>query len=182
MTESHTCMLDEGPLKIRLAGIVNESVTDGPGLRIALFFQGCEHYCPGCHNPQTWPFQRGNEYAVAELLRQLPDTPLIKGVTLSGGDPFYQPEAAAIIAREFHNRGKNVWAYTGFTWEELQNSGDSARINLLLHCDVLIDGPFVQSLRSLTLNFCGSSNQRLILVKESQEAGKIIEWKPYDKG
>ena len=170
-------MLEEAPLKVHLAGIVNESVTDGPGLRIALFFQGCEHHCAGCHNPHTWPFQGGSEYKVTELLRQLLDTPLIKGITLSGGDPFYQPEAAAIIAREFHIRGKNVWAYTGFTWEELQNSRDSARINLLSQCDVLIDGPFVQSQRSLTLNFCGSSNQRLILVKESQQIGKIVEWR-----
>ena len=170
-------MPEEALLKVRLAGIVNESVADGPGLRITLFFQGCEHQCAGCHNPQTWPFQGGSEYKVTELLCQLPDTPLIKGITLSGGDPFYQPEAAAIIAREFHNRGKNVWAYTGFTWEELHNSRDSARINLLSQCDVLIDGPFVQSLRSLTLNFSGSSNQRLILVKESQQIGKVVEWR-----
>jgi len=175
-------MPEDITLKVRLAGIVNESVTDGPGLRIALFFQGCEHHCLGCHNPQTWSHQGGKEYLVDSLLKQLPDNPLIKGVTLSGGDPFYQPEAAAIIAREFHARGKDVWAYTGFLWEELLISGDTAKIDLLSQCDVLIDGPFVQALQSPVLHFRGSSNQRLILIKKSQQLGKVIEWKSSDKG
>ena len=170
-------MPDEIPVKVRLAGIVNESVTDGPGLRIALFFQGCAHHCLGCHNPQTWKFQGGGEYAVTGLLGQLPDTPLIKGVTLSGGDPFYQPQAAARIAREFHARGKNVWGYTGFLWEELLASEDSAVLELVSQCDVLIDGPFVQALRRLELPYRGSSNQRLINVKGSLESGKVVEWK-----
>ena len=164
-------------LKVRLAGIVNESVTDGPGLRITLFFQGCEHHCVGCHNPQTWTFQGGTEYAVDELLLQLQDNPLIKGVTLSGGDPFYQPQAAACIAHDFHDRGKDVWIYTGFLWEELLQSEDPARLELLSQCDVLIDGPFIQSQRSLTLPFRGSSNQRLILVNESLSSGQVVEWK-----
>lgn len=175
-------MLEETSLKVRLAGIVNESVSDGPGLRITLFFQGCEHHCLGCHNPQTWSHQGGKEYLVDKLLEQLPDNPLIKGVTLSGGDPFYQPEAAASIAREFHARGKDVWAYTGFLWEELLIGGDSAKIDLLSQCDILIDGPFVQALQSPVLNFCGSSNQRLILIKKSQQLGKVIEWKSSYEG
>jgi anaerobic ribonucleoside-triphosphate reductase activating protein len=162
--------------RVRLAGIVNESVSDGPGLRIALFFQGCAHHCPGCHNPHTWNFDGGQEYQVIQLLRNLPDTPLIKGVTLSGGDPFYQPQAAATIAREFRVRGKDVWAYTGFTWEELVESNDLAVLELLYECDVLVDGPFVQSLRSVDLPYRGSANQRLIAVPESLQTAKVVEY------
>lgn len=167
-------------MNVRLAGIVNESVSDGPGLRIALFFQGCKHQCPGCHNPQTWPIQAGTEYEVEVLLHRLPDTPLIRGVTLSGGDPFYQPLAAAQIALEFQKRGKDVWAYTGFVWEQLQNMQNDAVHQLLQCCDILIDGPFIQSQRCLNLPFRGSANQRVIDVKESLDTGKVMEWSaPY---
>jgi len=165
-------------MRVRLAGIVNESVTDGPGLRIAVFFQGCGHHCAGCHNPQTWDFNGGNEYEVEDLLRQLPDTLLIKGVTLSGGDPFYQPLAAAQIASEFHARGKDVWAYTGFVWEELLRENDEAIMELIHHCDVLIDGPFIQSQCCLDLYYRGSANQRMIMVNESIRKGEIIGWSP----
>jgi anaerobic ribonucleoside-triphosphate reductase activating protein len=163
-------------LQVRLAGIVPESVTDGPGLRIALFFQGCAHHCPGCHNPQTWPMQGGESYAVETLLHDLPVTPLVQGVTLSGGDPFYQPEAAAAIARALRARGKDVWGYTGFTWEELLAEADPARMDLLRQCDVLVDGPYVQEQRDLTLPFCGSRNQRLIAVPASLASGAVRLW------
>ena len=132
---------------------------------------------PGCHNPQTWSFQGGNEYSVDELINQLPDNSLIKGVTLSGGDPFYQPLAAAEIAKDFHRRGKDVWAYTGFLWEEILNNRDLNKVAFLNQCDVLIDGPYVQPQRDPSLPFRGSSNQRLILVKESLLAGNVLEWK-----
>jgi len=163
-------------MNVKLAGILPESVTDGPGLRIALFFQGCKHHCPGCHNPQTWDFQAGTDYELHDLLQQLQDTPLIKGVTLSGGDPFYQPLAAAAIAREFHRRGKDVWAYTGFVWDDLLNDRDSDRLALLEECDVLVDGPFIQALKKANLPFRGSANQRLIRVPQSLQAGKVVEW------
>ena len=165
-------------MKVRLAGIVNESVTDGPGLRIVIFFQGCEHRCPGCHNPQTWDHQGGSEYDLDELLQQLQDTPLIKGITLSGGDPFFQPLAAAKIAEEFHARGKDVWAYTGFVWEKLLNMEDPTIEKLIQQCDVLIDGPYIQSQYKSGLHYCGSANQRLILVQESLQRGEVVEWVP----
>jgi anaerobic ribonucleoside-triphosphate reductase activating protein len=165
-------------MKVRLAGIIEESITDGPGLRIILFFQGCDHRCPGCHNPQTWSHQAGTEYELNKLLDQLQDTPLIKGVTLSGGDPFYQPVAAAYIAREFHSRGKDVWAYTGFLWEDLLGERDPAILDLVHQCDVIVDGPFIQSKRRLNLHYRGSLNQRLIAVRESLQKGGIVEWAP----
>ncbi|MEA5079175.1 MAG: anaerobic ribonucleoside-triphosphate reductase activating protein [Anaerolineaceae bacterium] len=162
-------------MKIRLAGIAKESVTDGPGLRIVLFFQGCAHFCEGCHNPQTWPMQGGDEYDVNELINSLPDSPLIRGVTLSGGDPFYQAEAALAVATEFKGRNKDVWAYTGFTWEQLM-AADETRRELVRASDVLVDGPFVRSLMDPSQPFRGSTNQRLISVSESLQEGKIIEW------
>jgi anaerobic ribonucleoside-triphosphate reductase activating protein len=164
-------------MKVRLAGIVNESVSDGPGLRIALFFQGCGHHCPGCHNPQTWDFSGGDEYEVVDLLDSLVDTPLIRGVTLSGGDPFYQPEAAAEIARVFHARGKDVWAYTGYVWEEIVRTPNAAVRELIQNCDVIVDGPFIQAQAQAGLHYCGSANQRLIVVCDSLRSGSITQWK-----
>lgn len=163
-------------MKVRLAGIVNESVSDGPGLRIALFFQGCRHHCPGCHNPQTWEFSGGEEYDLAALLSSLPDTPLIRGVTFTGGDPFYQPQPALEIAREFHRRGKEVWAYTGFIWEELLKQPDPVLQELIRTCDVIVDGPFMQSKALPGLKYCGSSNQRLIAVPATLRSGAVTEW------
>ena len=162
-------------MKVRIAGIVNESVTDGPGLRTTIFFQGCRHQCRGCHNPHTWNFKAGSEYEVEDLLRQIIDSTLIKGVTLTGGDPFYQPQAAALVARDFKRRGKDVWGYTGFTWEELIVENDPDRMALIKACDVVVDGPFLQSKLDLNLPFRGSSNQRLIAVAESLAAGKVVE-------
>ncbi len=161
-------------MKVRIAGVVNESVTDGPGLRIAFFFQGCRHFCKGCHNPQTWPEEGGTEYEVSKLIHETPDSPLINGITLTGGDPFYQPQEASTIAHEYKNRGKNVWAYTGFTWEQLIEENDPDRIALLTQCDVLVDGLFDQSLLDLNLPFRGSSNQRLINVSESFFQNKVV--------
>jgi anaerobic ribonucleoside-triphosphate reductase activating protein len=164
-------------MKVRLAGIVNESVCDGPGLRIALFFQGCAHHCPGCHNPQTWNFDGGDEYDVDNLLAELPDTPLIKGVTLSGGDPFYQFEPALQIARAFHARGKDVWSYTGFTWPELLADTQHSFMDLVNASDVVVDGPFIQAQAQPNLPFYGSANQRSIDVQASLRSGEVILWK-----
>jgi len=163
-------------MKVQLAGVVNESVSDGPGMRITLFFQGCAHHCPGCHNPHTWDFQGGYSVEVGQLLADLPDTPLIRGVTLSGGDPFYQPKAAAQIAREMKSRGKDVWTYTGFTWEELIAEADPDRLALLKVSDVLVDGPFIREQAELNLPFRDSANQRMIRVKESLKDGSALEF------
>lgn len=163
-------------MKVQIAGVVAESVSDGPGLRTAIFFQGCKHACSGCHNPQTWRFDGGTNYDLDEFIAQLPDTPLIKGITLTGGDPFYQPLAAAAVASAYQNRGKDVWAYTGFTYEELLAESDPHRLELLKACSVLIDGPFIQAQLSLDLPFRGSSNQRLIDVRGSLARGQVVEF------
>jgi len=162
-------------MKVQIAGIVNESVTDGPGLRTTLFFQGCRHACQGCHNPQTWSFMGGDQFEIEDLIGRLPFSPLIKGVTLSGGDPFYQPHAAAEIASEYKKRGKDVWAYTGFIWEELLADDNKDTQVLIRNCDVLVDGPYISSLAAFNLPFRGSSNQRLIDVQESLRQGWVVE-------
>jgi anaerobic ribonucleoside-triphosphate reductase activating protein len=162
-------------MKVQIAGIVKESVTDGSGIRTTIFFQGCEHHCPGCHNPHTWAFDGGYSIEVEALIAQIPFSPLIKGVTLSGGDPFYQPRAAAFIAKECKKLNKDVWAYSGFTWEQLRSQAQADRMELLRSCDVLVDGPFVQSLMCFDLPFRGSSNQRLIDVQESLCTGALVE-------
>lgn len=162
-------------MKVQIAGVVNESVTDGPGFRTTIFFQGCRHHCLGCHNPQTWSGEGGDSLEIEDLIDQIPYSPLIKGITLSGGDPFFQPQAAAVIARDCKNHQKDVWAYTGFTWEQLMAQGDQDRLELLNSCDVLVDGPFMQTLLRYDLPFRGSSNQRLIAVQESLLAGRVIE-------
>ncbi len=163
-------------MRVRLAGLSRESVTDGPGMRVTVFFQGCEHHCSGCHNPQTWDRDGGTEYELADVFGMLRDNPMISGITLSGGEPFLQPEAALELAREFHARGKNVWAYTGYLWNHLINENNPARMALLRECDVLVDGPFKQAERVPGLVFRGSANQRKIDVKSSLQQNQIIEW------
>ncbi len=160
---------------VRLAGITQESVTDGPGMRVTVFFQGCEHHCPGCHNPQTWDRHGGTAYELADVIGLIKDSPLIRGITLSGGEPFLQPEAAAALARLFHARGKDVWAYTGFLWDDLLTKDDPAIQTLLRECDVLVDGPFRQAERIPGLYFRGSANQRMIDVQKSLMLGRFVE-------
>jgi anaerobic ribonucleoside-triphosphate reductase activating protein len=163
-------------MRVRIAGLSRESVTDGPGMRVTVFFQGCEHHCPGCHNPQTWDRNGGAEYELAEVFDMLRDNPMISGITLSGGEPFLQPEAALELAREFHAHGKNVWTYTGFLWDHLLKENDPLRMALLCECDVLVDGPFKQAERIPGLVFRGSANQRIIDVKSSLLQNQLIEW------
>jgi anaerobic ribonucleoside-triphosphate reductase activating protein len=165
-------------MNVRLAGITQESVSDGPGMRITVFFQGCEHHCPGCHNPQTWDRQGGVVYSLDEVLGLIKDSPLIKGITLSGGEPFLQAEAAAALACEFHDRGKDVWAYTGYLWENLLEQNDPAWKALIGACDVLVDGPFREGERNPGLFFRGSANQRIIDVPASLQQGRVIVWQP----
>ena len=107
------------PLMLRIAGTIPESIVDGPGFRFALFTQGCPHHCPGCHNPQTWPFEGGEDIDIEEIYQKIKSNPLIKGVTFSGGEPFCHSAACAELAEGAHRLGLNVWCYSGYTFEEL---------------------------------------------------------------
>ena len=165
-------------MKIRIAGTVNDSIVDGPGLRFTVFTQGCPHQCPGCHNPETHDPSGGHDAETEEIIREMKKNPLLSGVTLSGGEPFMQSGACLEIARAAHLAFLNVWAYTGFTWERLMEENNAGRLALIREIDVLVDGPFIQAQKSLELDYCGSKNQRLIDVKKTLEQGKIVLWTP----
>lgn len=165
-------------MRYRLSGIVGDSIVDGQGLRLAVFMQGCPHACPGCHNPETWDPNGGREADTAEVQQLIDRNPIWDGLTLSGGEPFIQPEAAAEMAAYARARGLNVWAYTGYTWEELAAMADPAVQQLLGLVDVLVDGRYEQDRRSLELPFRGSANQRLIDVLKSREQGCAVLWEP----
>ncbi len=153
---------------LRVAGIVGESIVDGPGFRLAVFAQGCPHGCAGCHNPQTWDPGGGTLVPIEQIIQKL-DNPMLAGLTLSGGEPFAQPEPCAAIARAAIARGLTVWTYTGYTLEEIIAQGDASWFDLLSVTDTLVDGPYVAALRTLDLPFRGSSNQRLVEVKRALE-------------
>lgn len=159
-------------MKIRIFGIANDSIVDGPGLRLTVFTQGCPHGCPGCHNPQSHDFAGGREMDTEEILKMMRENPLLDGVTLSGGEPFCQSEACLEIAKAAHAAGLNVWGYSGYTFEQLLKKSECAP--LLAELDVLVDGPFVQAKRSLECPWRGSTNQRLIDVQASLKSGETV--------
>lgn len=163
-------------MKIQLAGIARESIVDGPGLRYAVFVQGCPHRCPGCHNPDTHDFAGGTSYEAEQLIEDINKQKLISGVTFSGGEPFCQPEALCAVW-EGVSENRDLIIYTGYTFEELLQENDPKRMKLLGYAKYLIDGLFVLAQRDLTLNFRGSKNQRVIDVRASlkQKAAVTIE-------
>lgn len=162
-------------MKIRIAGIVSDSIVDGPGLRFALFVQGCPHHCPGCHNPHTHDPLGGFETTTDVLLSEIRSNPLLDGVTFSGGEPFLQAAALAEIAREVKKLGLDVIVYTGYVWEDIVKANREDWNALLSIVDVVVDGPFIQKLRNWELQYRGSSNQRTIDVKRSLAEGRVIE-------
>lgn len=149
-------------MQIRLAGVEPESIVDGPGYRLAVFVQGCPHGCPGCHNPKTHDVNGGYIADTAQIIEKMGQNPLVRGVTLTGGEPMMQPEPLCEIAQAAREKGMNVWCYTGYTLETLLKEGRADRMRLLGLIDVLVDGPYLAHERSLDLLYCGSRNQRLI--------------------
>lgn len=162
--------------RLRLAGIEPESVVDGPGIRYTIFTQGCGHDCEGCQNPQTHDFEGGYFANTEDLFNEMMADPLVKGVTLSGGEPFEQPEPLAELAAKVHAAGRDVIAYSGYTYEQLLDKcgKEPAIMRLLQNTDILIDGPFIKEQLDLELKFRGSANQRVIDVKKSLETGNIV--------
>lgn len=161
-------------MKVRLAANIQpDSIVDGEGIRTVIWFQGCLHHCKECHNPETWNFDGGIEFDVEEIKAEIKNLKYQNGVTLSGGDPFFQPIAALEIAKYAHSLGLNVWCYTGFTFEELLEE-DIAKKEFLKNIDVLIDGRFEIAKKSLACKFRGSTNQRIIDVTKSLENNKVV--------
>ncbi len=147
-------------MTIRVLDILEDTTVDGPGFRTTIYCAGCKHHCPGCHNPQSWDMNGGKTMEIDDILEIILADPFAD-VTFSGGDPFYQAEAFTALAKAIHQKSsKTIWCYTGFTLEQLLN--DEAARALLKEIDVLVDGPYIESLRSPDLPFRGSSNQRII--------------------
>ncbi|MDO4458721.1 MAG: anaerobic ribonucleoside-triphosphate reductase activating protein [Clostridia bacterium] len=161
-------------MELRIAGIEEESIVDGRGIRNTVFTQGCPHHCPGCHNPETHDFEGGRIIDTNEIFEDFKENPLLKGITFSGGEPFMQPEPLADLADKVHSIGKDVTCYTGFTYEELIAMNREDIMNLLDKVDYLIDGKFILEQKNLELRFRGSENQRFINMKETREKGYVI--------
>ena len=166
---------------IRIAGVIRESIVDGPGLRFAVFTQGCAHACPECQNPETWDFKGGYDCEIDKIINAMAENPLLDGITLSGGDPLYQPEASYTLAQKVKDMGLNVVVFTGYTYEELMEleKKDPWVEKLLGVTDILIDGRYEKDKRDLTLLFRGSSNQRVIDMARSREEGRPVLHEKY---
>ena len=159
---------------LRIAGIIRESIVDGPGIRFAVFGQGCPHNCQGCHNPDSHDFEGGYDCAINKILEEIDKNPLLKGVTFSGGEPFCQAEEFAELGEKIRERGLSVVTFTGYTYEELLDLSNESINRLLEVTDLLIDGRYEADKRDLTLKFRGSSNQRIIDMKKTRETGSMV--------
>lgn len=157
-------------MKIRLAGIIENSLNNGIGIRKVIFAQGCKHNCPGCFNPHTHDMYGGKLFDIQEIADICNDDYFIDGVTFSGGDPFEQPEAFSELAKLIN---VNIWCFTGYTYEQLLNLPEKRC--LLKEIDVLVDGRFDINKIGGEHKYRGSNNQRIIDVKESLKLNKVVE-------
>ncbi len=164
-------------MEIRIAGTVQDSIVDGPGLRYVVFTQGCPHRCEGCHNPETHDFGGGRLTDTDKLFEECTENPLTKGVTFSGGEPFCQAEALYELGSRLKQRGYHLMSYSGWTFEELVKKSESEEYvgRLLSILDLLVDGRFELSKRSLMLTYRGSSNQRIVDVQKSLSENRVTE-------
>lgn len=160
-------------MKLRISGIVNDSIVDGPGIRLTIFTQGCLFNCPNCHNPQTHDLNGGYDQEISEIMALIEKNSLLDGVTISGGEPFLQPKALLNLVKQIQSLSLSVMVYSGYTFEQLIN--DTAKRALLQEIDYLVDGLFIEELKSLELLYRGSSNQRLIDVQASLKANRVVE-------
>ena len=155
---------------MNVVDIIAGTTVDGPGMRTAIYFAGCMHQCPGCHNPSTWSFDAGMTMTLNDIMEVIRENDF--DVTFTGGDPMYSADEILPLAREIKKAGYNIWLYTGFIFEDLVSNPPSAE--LIKAVDVVVDGPFIQSLRDTSLSFRGSANQRIIDVAASLRAGSAV--------
>lgn len=158
---------------MRVLSILQDSIVDGPGLRTVIFFAGCPHHCPGCHNPQSWHPEGGLDWTETAIIQEVVENELAD-VTFSGGEPFLQSSELAQLAQKLKQSGKSIWCYTGYLYEQLIQ--DPNHLEMLKKMDVLVDGKFDRTKRDLSLLYKGSSNQRVIDVAKSLERGRVIIW------
>lgn len=153
--------------------ITLDSIVDGPGLRFVIWFQGCAHNCPGCHNPQTQSFKAGCEVDLEDIkkeIKKICDEGIYDGVTFSGGDPLYQIDALEELINYCKSLNLNTWVYTGFVYEKI----NTIMLNKLKNADILVDGPFEIQKKSFDCLYRGSTNQRIINIQKSLKENKII--------
>ncbi len=163
-------------MHVRLFGIEKSSIVDGPGIRLAVFLQGCPHDCPGCHNPESHDINGGFMGETEDIAKEFQKNPLLKGITLTGGEPLLQPEACLELAQAAKKRGLDVWLYTGYLFEDILKSEKKHVRRLLKQLDCVVDGRFVLAERSLDLLYKGSRNQRIIDVRKSLEKNETMLW------
>lgn len=162
---------------MRIAKIENNSVANGPGIRVVLWCQGCSLKCKGCHNKDTWDENQGDTYTANDndYIIQLLKYKHISGLTLSGGHPLepYNINECTELCREVKDAvpDKTIWLYTGWLWEDIKH------IEIMNYIDVIVDGPYIEEERNISLPYCGSNNQRVINVKESLKSNKVILYK-----
>jgi len=160
-------------VKIKIAGIVNDSIVDGPGIRLSIFVQGCKHNCKGCHNPETHDLSGGYYIDIDDIVKFLTSNPLLSGITVSGGEPLLQYKEVTELLKLAKDYNFNTMVYTGFLFEDIIK--DNKYKKLLSYTDLLVDGPFIIEEKSLLLKFKGSKNQRIIDVAESIKENIIVE-------
>jgi len=158
---------------------------DGEGVRCSLYVSGCLFHCPGCYNQATWDFGYGNDYTAeleAQIMTDL-SQPYVQGLTLLGGEPFMNTGILLPLVQRIRRElpGKDIWSWTGYTWEELQTESQD-KLDLLNAIDILVDGPFILTQKDLSLQFRGSANQRIIDVKKSLAAGHAVIWDKLNDG
>lgn len=166
------------------ASIRNKDIANGEGVRVSLFVSGCNFHCPGCFNPEAQDFNYGMPFThdTKEQLLKMVAERTISGLSILGGDPLCQNIYGLMllsrICRCVHRLGKSVWLWTGYRWEDVMNldSRYSHQIDLLSHCDVVVDGPFRQEFADRKLVWKGSSNQRVIDVQASLRAGSVVTY------
>ncbi|WP_339288981.1 anaerobic ribonucleoside-triphosphate reductase activating protein [Paenibacillus sp. FSL E2-0201] len=168
---------------MNICGYYPESINEGEGMRAVLFLSGCRHRCPGCFNPETWNFKYGEVFTLErqhEIIAEIAANPLLDGLTLAGGDPFFSAEEVLGFIHELRVvlPGFNIWIYSGYTYEELIALPGSPEWNLLTQCQVLIDGRFIEELKDTTLPYRGSSNQRIIDIPASMNGSEVFLWQP----
>ena len=166
---------------MKMSGFYDESISNGLGWRAVLFVSGCPHHCPGCHNQEAQDFNYGEEFNEEEILERIKENSILKGITISGGEPLCKENIAEVL--KFIKDVKevrpefNIWCYSGYTLEQLMNRNDETTNKCLEEIDVLVDGQFIQAKKDPTLKFRGSSNQRIIDLKPTLQTHKFIEYK-----
>lgn len=158
-------------MKLQIAGIIDDSIVDGPGVRYTVFTQGCAHNCFQCHNPQTHDFNGGNAVDVDDIISDITRFKYIRCVTFSGGEPMDQPEALTECVTRLKNKGYHILIFSGYTFEEI--IAEPLRQKALKNADILIDGRFDYHKKTQDLRFRGSSNQRVIDVPKSLQTGQV---------